>query len=87
MPGAYGHNRISTAMPATELIQSQGAALTSDQVDSAVTGLVTGTGYDQDACLLALAACVPALTPTAPDDAIEPSGGAWLERQVLRTHR
>src|SRR5215472_4286961 len=41
MPGAYGHDRISTAMPRDGTIQSQGAARTSDQVDSAITGLVT----------------------------------------------
>jgi hypothetical protein len=40
MPGAHGHDRISTAIPATELIQSQGAVLTSDQVDSAVADLL-----------------------------------------------
>src|SRR5215472_3401700 len=59
MPGAYGHDRISTAMPATQLIQSQGALLTSDQVDSAVTDPVTGAGYEKDAYPLALAGLRP----------------------------
>jgi len=71
MPGANGHDRISTAMPATELIQSQGAARTFDQVDSAdrvllasgvfVPGWVIGSQDSALICGVADVTVVPGL--------------------------